>query len=119
MSEPVAERPAWVEPLRLGVATIRAEDTGAGLGELHDWIAARLERDLSGADFPAITRERHRLRLSEALAGVRTGLAALEVSPEMAGDDLRRAAQALSRVTGEIGVEEVLGEVFSTFCIGK
>jgi len=78
-----------------------------------------LERDLSGADFPAITRERHRLRLSEALSDVKAGLAALEASPEMAGDDLRRAARALSRVTGEIGVEEVLGEVFSTFCIGK
>jgi tRNA modification GTPase len=112
----------------LGSADIRSQGwdqiavsshTGAGLSELHDWIAARLERDLSGADFPAITRERHRLRLSEALADVRTGLAALEVSPEMAGDDLRRAAQALSRVTGEIGVEDVLGEVFSTFCIGK
>lgn len=48
--------------------------TGAGLGELHDWIAARLERDLSGADFPAITRERHRLRLSEALSDVKVGL---------------------------------------------
>ncbi|MZE49147.1 tRNA uridine-5-carboxymethylaminomethyl(34) synthesis GTPase MnmE, partial [Streptomyces sp. SID5477] len=81
--------------------------------------AARLERDLSGADFPAITRERHRRRLSEALSDVKAGLRALEASPEMAGDDLRRAARSLSRVTGEIGVEEVLGEVFSTFCIGK
>ena len=40
-------------------------------------------------------------------------------APELAGDDLRRAAEALSRVTGEIGVEDVLGEVFATFCIGK
>jgi tRNA modification GTPase len=37
----------------------------------------------------------------------------------MSGDDLRRAAEALSRVTGAIGVEDILGEVFSTFCIGK
>lgn len=93
--------------------------TGVGLAELHDWIAARLERDLAGADFPAVTRERHRLRLSEALAAVEAGLAALEAAPEMAGDDLRRAAHALARVTGEIGVEDVLGEVFSSFCIGK
>ncbi|OGN51282.1 MAG: tRNA uridine-5-carboxymethylaminomethyl(34) synthesis GTPase MnmE [Caulobacterales bacterium RIFOXYB1_FULL_67_16] len=93
--------------------------TGVGLTELHDWIATRLERDLAGADFPAVTRERHRLRLSEALTAVEAGLAALEAAPEMAGDDLRRAAHALARVTGEIGVEDVLGEVFSSFCIGK
>ena len=93
--------------------------TGQGLAALHDWIAARLARDLSGADFPAVTRERHRRRLAEALAAAEAGRAALEVAPEMAGDDLRRAAVALARVTGSIGVEDILGEVFSTFCIGK
>jgi len=93
--------------------------TGQGLSELHDWIAARLARDLSGADFPAVTRERHRRRLAEALSAALAGRAALDVSPEMAGDDLRRAADALARVTGAIGVEDILGEVFSTFCIGK
>ena len=43
----------------------------------------------------------------------------LATAPELAGDDLRRAAEALGRVTGAIGVEDILGEVFSTFCIGK
>ena len=93
--------------------------TGQGLSELHDWIAARLARDLSGADFPAVTRERHRRRLAEALAAVDAGRRALDLAPEMAGDDLRRAADALARVTGAIGVEDILGEVFSSFCIGK
>jgi len=93
--------------------------TGQGLSELHDWIAARLARDLSGADFPTVTRERHRRRLAEALAGVEAGRRALDLAPEMAGDDLRRAADALTRVTGAIGVEDILGEVFSSFCIGK
>jgi len=93
--------------------------TGQGLLELHDWIAARLARDLSGADFPAVTRERHRLRLTEALEAVNAGRTALAIAPEIAADDLRRAADALARVTGAIGVEDVLGEVFSTFCIGK
>lgn len=99
----------------LAVSTV----TGAGLAELRDWIAARLAQDLSGADFPAVTQERHRLRLLEALESVDAARAALDVAPEMAGDDLRRAADALARVTGAIGVEEILGEVFSTFCIGK
>ena len=93
--------------------------TGEGMTALHDWIAARLARDLSGADFPAVTRERHRRRLEEALVSVEAGRRALDLAPEMAGDDLRRAAEALARVTGAIGVEDILGEVFSTFCIGK
>jgi tRNA modification GTPase len=93
--------------------------SGEGLSDLHDWIAARLARDLSGADFPAVTRERHRRRSVEALAAVEAGRRALDLAPEMAGDDLRRAADALARVTGAIGVEDILGEVFSTFCIGK
>ena len=90
-----------------------------GMAELYDWISERLARDLSGADFPAVTRERHRRRLVEALASVEQGRRALDIAPEMAGDDLRRAADALSRVTGAIGVEDILGEVFSSFCIGK
>lgn len=93
--------------------------TGQGLAELHEWIAARLARDLAGADFPAVTRERHRRRLSEALSATEAGRLALDRMPEMAGDDLRRAADSLARVTGAIGVEDILGEVFSTFCIGK
>ena len=93
--------------------------SGEGLSALHDWIAARLAKDLSGADFPAITRERHRLRLAEALTAVEAGRTALDRAPEMAGDDLRRAADALARVTGSIGVEDILGQVFATFCIGK
>jgi tRNA modification GTPase len=93
--------------------------TGTGLQSLHNVLAERLALDLSGADFPAVTRERHHRRLSEALAAVTTGQARLVDAPELAADDLRRAAAALSRVTGSIGVEDVLGEVFSTFCIGK
>ena len=100
-------------------ALVVSTETGEGLAALHDWLAARLARDLSGADFPAVTRERHRRRLAEALASVEAGRRALDVAPEMAGDDLRRAAEALARVTGAIGVEDILGEVFSTFCIGK
>ncbi|WP_292052787.1 MULTISPECIES: tRNA uridine-5-carboxymethylaminomethyl(34) synthesis GTPase MnmE [unclassified Brevundimonas] len=99
----------------LSISTV----SGQGIDELHRWLSARLARDLSGADFPAVTRERHRRRLVEALDATRMARRALDVAPEMAGDDLRRSSDALSRVTGAIGVEDILGEVFSSFCIGK
>jgi tRNA modification GTPase len=93
--------------------------TGDGIDVLRGALADRLARDLSGSDFPAVTRERHRRRLTEAADAVAVAQTRLNDAPELAGDDLRRAAEALSRVTGEIGVEDVLGEVFATFCIGK
>ena len=103
-----------------GLVTLTVSPTaGEGLEALTDWLSDRLAADLSGGDFPALTRERHRLRLEEALTSVRGGRQALAVAPELAGEDLRRAAASLSRITGEIGVEDVLGEVFASFCIGK
>ncbi|RZJ90875.1 MAG: GTP-binding protein, partial [Brevundimonas sp.] len=102
-----------------GEGLVVSVHTGAGLGALHDALAQRLAGDLSGADFPAVTQARHRRRLAEALEAVQAARDALTLAPEMAGDDLRRASDALGRVTGAIGVEEVLGEVFASFCIGK
>ena len=101
--------------IQIAVSTV----TGEGLLALQAWIAERVSRDLSGADFPAVTRERHRLRLEEALQAVRSARRGLEAGPETAAEDLRRAASALARVTGAIDVEDVLGEVFASFCIGK
>ena len=40
-------------------------------------------------------------------------------SSELMADDLRRAVAMLGAVVGEVGVEDVLGEIFATFCIGK
>ena len=38
---------------------------------------------------------------------------------ELRAEDLRLAAQALGRITGRVDVEDVLGEIFARFCIGK
>ena len=90
-----------------------------GMDQLERWLAERLANDLSGGDFPALTRARHRRRLQDVLAAVQAAQGRLSSAPELAGEDLRRAADALARITGEIGVEDVLGEVFASFCIGK
>ena len=50
------------------------------------------------------------------------GFAPLEPAdqaPELAAEDARLAARALGKITGAVGVEDVLGEIFSSFCIGK
>ena len=38
---------------------------------------------------------------------------------ELMAEDLRRAADALGRLTGAVGVEDILGAIFSEFCVGK
>jgi tRNA modification GTPase len=56
-----------------------------------------------------------------ALSHVKTAcdLIAQDAGAELASEDVRLAARALAGLVGEIGVEEILGAVFSEFCIGK
>jgi tRNA modification GTPase len=103
----------------LGLASVACSAaTKDGLSALEAALAARVVEDLSGADFPAVTRERHAGLLSEALAHLQRGAEALR-APELAAEDLRLAGRALERITGRIGAEDVLDVVFASFCIGK
>jgi tRNA modification GTPase len=68
---------------------------------------------------PALTKARHRHHLEQCLASLRAGLAQRTGDTELAAEDLRRAADALGRLTGAVDVEDVLDEVFGRFCIGK
>lgn len=92
--------------------------TDKGMEDLDRRLHARVSDALSGVDFPAVTRERHRRRLEEALVHVRRAIPAL-TQPELAAEDLRLAARALGRVAGRVDVEDILDEVFASFCIGK
>ncbi len=92
--------------------------TSDGLDRLWAALSARV-RGLGGDDFPAVTRLRHRRHLEDAAAALRRGEQALSRAPELAAEDLRHAALALGRIAGRIDPEQVLGEVFANFCIGK
>jgi tRNA modification GTPase len=92
--------------------------TEAGMDELWAALSARVGA-LTGGDFPAVTRLRHRRHLQAAAEALRRGQRALALSPELGAEDLRHAAQALGRIAGRIDPEQVLDEVFSSFCIGK
>jgi len=92
--------------------------TGAGLDALRGRLAAEVTRltHAAGAQAP-LTRPRHRAALAEALE--RLTAAQTAPAPELVAEDLRLALRSLGRVTGRVDVEDILGLVFSQFCIGK
>ena len=93
--------------------------TGLGLEKLLDTLASICSPD-SGSDL-LVTNARHAeaLRASaEALDKVASGLE-LQLPTDLLAEDLRDAISHLGTITGEISTDEVLGEIFGRFCIGK
>lgn len=93
---------------------------GQGVEALRQALAAFVVQATTGADFPAVTRERHRQRLAEAVAHLDRALDRLtEGSAELAAEDVRLSLRAIEAVTGRVDVEQVLDRIFASFCIGK
>lgn len=94
--------------------------TGEGVQELVDQISAELSGRVAGSG--TLTRERHRVALMrgiDALEAARIEVSKTAARTEIAAENIRAAIRALESLLGGIGVEAVLDEVFSRFCIGK
>ena len=93
--------------------------TGANL----DQLIARLggfARNVAGqAESGLITRERHRRAFAAAAVALDRAAAEIDGPVELLSEDLRAAVQALESLIGRIEVEDVLGEIFARFCVGK
>ena len=66
-------------------------------------------------------RRRHLTALSSARDAVERGLEQLKVynAGELLADELLQAQDSLNEITGEFSADDLLGEIFSGFCIGK
>ncbi len=91
--------------------------TGAGVDRLQAVLAERVRALLDRRGPPPLTRARHRAALTEAAAALQRAEAAPEA--ELRAEDLRLALRAIGRITGQVGVEDVLDVIFGQFCIGK
>ncbi len=91
--------------------------TGAGIDTLRTRLADIARRLTESAGPPPLTRMRHRAALMT--ASERLDAAAVAELPELRAEDLRLALNAIGRITGTVGVEDLLGDIFGQFCIGK
>lgn len=109
----------WRSLLSLPVSSL----SGAGLPELRDALVRMAFGGLleQPEEQPVLTRARHARALGEARTHVRrfVDARAAGVPPELAATHLRAAAGALEELVGALTPDDVLGQVFSSFCVGK
>jgi tRNA modification GTPase len=92
-----------------------------GLDKLRTRLGKILEKERLNQEDVIITNIRHfeALRhVSESLERVITGLAE-QLPEDLIATDIRQAIHYLGEITGEITTDEILGNIFKNFCIGK
>lgn len=123
------ELPVQAEPGDLiiyGKADLREADqnavsglTGAGIGRLTAEIETVLSERVAGSSL--VIRERHRQALLAAVSYLEAAQSELLLGQaiELTAAEVRGAVLSLEMMIGRVGVEDLLGEIFSRFCIGK
>lgn len=92
---------------------------GTGLDHLRQMLANWAGQDRNNEIL--VTNARHADALRRSAEALRRSISALDnnLSAELLAEDLRAAISHISEITGEITTDEILGEIFGRFCIGK
>ncbi len=94
--------------------------TGEGINALIGQISATLQSRSAGAGLA--TRERHRVAMERAKNALKMAATLLSDGTdkyELAAEDMRTAIRALESIVGRVDVENLLDEIFASFCLGK
>ena len=104
------------DPTSLYLSTL----TGSGMDLLIDRITGKAA-DFNQDNHAFMARRRHVDALQRALHCLQQAANSFEASHsgELVAEDLRAAQQSLNEITGEFTSEDLLGKIFSSFCIGK
>ena len=90
---------------------------GDGMDELRQWLL-KIAGWQPGGEGVFLARERHLRALDEAVSHV-AAASELDGQYELFAEELRLAQRALASITGEFTPDDLLGEIFSRFCVGK
>ena len=93
--------------------------TGEGMLDFKTALERAAIERFSPSQNAGLTRMRHKECVERGLNAVNGAIKALGVAPELAGDDIRAALQALRELSGEMDIEAVFDRIFSRFCVGK
>ena len=95
--------------------------TGAGVETLKSELLSMVQTGRLHNNDTIITNARHYDALGKALQSIQTVQAGLEsnLSGDLLAIDLREALHHFGRITGEISTDDLLGNIFANFCIGK
>ncbi len=93
--------------------------TNQGVDDLVGALKTSVRNLCGSAEEPRLTRLRHVQAVKHAVSDLERSLLSLHDQPELSAEDVRLAVRHLGGISGRVDVEEVLGEIFSTFCIGK
>jgi len=94
----------------------------AGLEKLLSQLAARLhgtDAIQEASDTPFLARNRHVVALQKTQDNLSSAEQHIASNLELTAEDLRVAQQRLGEITGEFTPDDLLGKIFSEFCIGK
>ena len=95
--------------------------TGEGMRDLINRLEDLILSLISSEEAPAIVRLRHRENLTSARSALNMALEQLDEfgDVDLAAFELSLARSSLESILGQVDVEDILGEVFSGFCVGK
>ena len=88
-----------------------------GLSALMEKISEYISGNFTSDSNLLITRQRYREALQECVENLRRFNFDKEI--ELSAEDIRMAARALGKITGQIEIDEILDKIFGSFCIGK
>ena len=92
--------------------------TGEGVEQLISRIGLEISKKAHhSTSLP--NRSRHKDLLLECQSHIEQSFLSRVSGGELAAADLKLASESLGRITGQVGVEDLLGVIFSEFCVGK
>lgn len=93
--------------------------TGEGMTVFIDGLESRVRTIAGSMEPPVLVRARHEKVIRDCFDALKTALDSQPQQIELMAEELRRAGEALARLTGRVDVEDLLDAIFREFCIGK